>query len=242
MKKLVRQICALALSLLFCSISSAAQKPILFDTVDLPELPQDAPVPLLDATRLPKHKSANLEGEIFDEINSLRRNPQLYAAGLAEYRRYFAGKELRLPGQTAILTDEGVAALDEAIAFLRRARPTQSFINDRSLTSAALDHVRDIQASGKIGHYDSRGDSPIERVLRYGMWSGELQELVSYYSATPRQIVFSLLVDDGVPTRGHRGALLKSNLKSVGIKTGDSAKFGKLCVIVLTESFVENAE
>lgn len=242
MRKLSFQIFAFAFCLLWCGVYSQAQKPILFATVELPSSPPNKTrLPNLNPANFPKSVVANLELDLLNEINRLRQNPALYAVRLEEYRRYFVGKELRLPGQTAILTREGVPAVDEAIRMLKRAPAVEMFVGDESLSRAALDHVRDIAKTGVIGHHDSQGDTPVERVMRYGIWRGELQELVSYYSPTARQIIFSLLVDDGVRTRGHQRALLKSNLKSIGIKTGDSREFGKLCVIVLTESFIKSS-
>ncbi len=242
MKKLFFQTLAFALCLLCCGVVSHGQKPILFATVELPTSPPNKPcLPKLNAADFPKVAAANLETDLLNEINRLRTNPALYAATLERYRRYFVGKELHLPGQTTILTGEGVAAVDEAIRVLKGTPAVEVFVGDENLTRAAFDHVRDIAASGEIGHNDSQGETPVERVLRYGVWRGELQELVSYYSPTAPQIIFSLLVDDGVRGRGHRRALLKSNLRSIGIKTGDSREFGKLCVIVLTESFIKRS-
>lgn len=226
-------------AILFCCAgASVAQKAVLFDRVEIPDAGQVAVVAPASRMRVAR---ATLETEILNEINALRRDPASYAARLAEYKRYFVGKELRLPNQVAILTDEGATALDEAIAVLKQTKPAQNFVDDENLTRAAADHARDIAITGKIGHYDSRGASPAERVARYGVWRGEMHELVSQYPATARQIVFNLIVDDGVKSRGHRRALLKSNLRVAGIKTGDSRALGKLCVIVLAESFFKKS-
>ncbi|HYE14039.1 MAG TPA: hypothetical protein VD968_06320, partial [Pyrinomonadaceae bacterium] len=64
-----------------------------------------------------------LEQEVIRELNLARTRPADYAAHLEELRALFSGRELRRPGRVALVTEEGPAALEEAIRFLRAARP-----------------------------------------------------------------------------------------------------------------------
>ena len=63
------------------------------------------------------------EGEILAEINLARTQPQQYAAYVEEFKKYYKGQHIVLPGRRPISTFDGVAAVDEAIAFLRAAKP-----------------------------------------------------------------------------------------------------------------------
>src|SRR5688572_4079883 len=59
------------------------------------------------------------EERIIAELNEMRSNPAVYAAKINERRRYYRGNVLRLPGNVPIRTQEGLAALDEAVRSLR---------------------------------------------------------------------------------------------------------------------------
>ena len=61
--------------------------------------------------------------QVLAEINLARSNPAAYAEYLTAMRPMFKGNLYSHPGQPTIATNEGVAALDEAIAFLR-AQPS----------------------------------------------------------------------------------------------------------------------
>ena len=64
----------------------------------------------------------SLEREILNEVNELRRDPRNYANKVNKFKGYLEGNILRVPGVLAgIKTEEGAAAYDEAINFLRSA-------------------------------------------------------------------------------------------------------------------------
>ena len=50
-----------------------------------------------------------------------------------------------------------------------------------------------------------------ERIERHGEWSGALGENLSFGCASAERVVLQLLVDDGVPSRGHRANILNAN-------------------------------
>ena len=177
-----------------------------------------------------------LEKQVLSEIAALRSNPSVYAGYLNELRPFYAGREFRQPNQPAIVTNEGAAALDEAIAFLKTVKPTNSLNTVNGLQRAANDHLNDLLKNNLTGHRGSNNSLPDARIALYGT-ANAVKELIAYTAPTARQIVLNLLIDDGTATRGHRLALLKSDYNSIGISVGDSQKYGKICVIVMTDSF-----
>ena len=179
----------------------------------------------------------SLEDQVLQEINNLRSNPALYVQLLEERRKHYAGNELRLPNETAVVTSEGVAAVDDAIQFLKQIKPSAKLADANGLKRAAQSHLHDMIKSGKRGHFGSDGSSPEQRIEAYGNWGGEVKELISYYATTPRRMVINWLIDDGVKTRGHRQALVNNSFTSIGINSGTSDKYGKLCVLVMTQTF-----
>ena len=59
------------------------------------------------------------EQETIDEINLARANPAAYLKFLEQFRPSYRGQEIHYPDGSELVTNEGVAALDEAIAFMR---------------------------------------------------------------------------------------------------------------------------
>jgi uncharacterized protein YkwD len=144
-----------------------------------------------------------LEQSIIDEMNLARQNPEFYADLLIERRQHYNGVILAIPGQVHLLTEEGVAAVDEAIAFLQAVEPLPPLDISTGMSKAAADHAADL-APGRFGHIGSDGRLPAHRVNEYGTWDGRMGENISYGSETARDFVLELIIDDGVPSRGHR--------------------------------------
>ena len=60
-------------------------------------------------------------------------------------------------------------------------------------------------------------------------------ENISYGSAG-LQVVIDLIVDDGVPSRGHRKNILDPGFHDVGIAIGPHLRYGTMCVMDLTSA------
>jgi uncharacterized protein YkwD len=183
-----------------------------------------------------------LEKEIIDEMNLARTEPQKYAAFIEEYKKYYDGKRLTIPGrQKAIVTNEGIAAVDEAITFMRAAQPLPSFEVAKGVCSAASDHAKDLAGKGITGHKGSDGSMPNARVDRYGAWEAAIGETVVYEVTTARQIIISLIIDDGTPNRGHRRNIFDPSYRVTGLSVSDPLTFGSKCVIDYVGGFKEKA-
>src|SRR5688572_12324763 len=67
---------------------------------------------------------SSLEAEVIAEINQARANPEKYAVYLEESKKYYKGKSYLPPSrQKPMTTSEGLAAVDEAIKFLKASSP-----------------------------------------------------------------------------------------------------------------------
>ncbi|HWR01645.1 MAG TPA: CAP domain-containing protein [Chlorobaculum sp.] len=183
------------------------------------------------------------EREVVVEINMLRSDPALYARMyLVPLRAYYQGRLLKYPGKIALSTHEGVSVLDECIRELNRTRPRSSLSPLEGLTLAARDHVRDQGRTGATGHAGSDGSSPLTRLNRYGRWDVVAGENISYGFNDARTIVTSLLIDDGVPSRGHRKNLLNSSFRFVGVDIGPHRVFRDMCVMDFAGGYVSNRQ
>jgi uncharacterized protein YkwD len=182
---------------------------------------------------------AELARDLIDETNAARRDPAGYSRYLEEMMPQFEGKLLRRPGRSALRTEEGGRAVREAIRALRRTRPMGALRWSKGMTAAARDHVRDQGPTGLMEHRGTDGSTPARRVSRYGRWYVSVSENIAYGSNPAREVVLQLIVDDGVPDRGHRKNLLDPTLGAAGAACGPHARYQQICVVNYAGRYTE---
>jgi len=185
---------------------------------------------LLVTEPAPAAADSSVARDLVSEVNLARTDPRAYAAKLRAHRRLYVGHVLRQPGQIDIVTQEGVAAVDEAIAHLERQRPVPALDHDEALAAAALDHVSDQGPKGALGHASSDGRNFTHRFTRRGAapYGGENIAYGSPQSA--EAVVLQLLVDDGVRDRGHRKNIFQTGYRRIGAACGTHATYRYMCV------------
>ena len=109
------------------------------------------------------------------------------------------------------MTQEGTRALDEAISFLRAARPAPPSSLSQGMRSGAFELVKDQRGTDTTGHRGRDGSFCEQRAQRFGSWREPIGENLTYGNDTARERVLTLLIDDGVANRGHRKRLLDSS-------------------------------
>jgi uncharacterized protein YkwD len=174
---------------------------------------------------------APLEHAVLAEINYVRANPQAYADELRRYRDFFDGRVVRLPGDpVGETTREGTYAVDEAIDFLDRQAPMPPLANGAVLARAARDLADEQGATGRNGHRSANGAMPGDRVKRRG---GDIyvSETISYGYSEPDAVVRQLIIDDGVPSRGHRSLIFAPGNRFAGVGCGEHPRVRFMCVI-----------
>jgi uncharacterized protein YkwD len=172
------------------------------------------------------------ERDVVVEINKMRSDPALYSKKyIVPLRAYYDGKLLKYPGKIAIATSEGASALEECIRELEHAKPASCMSPRKGLTLAARDHAQDQGRTGATGHNGSDGSSIVTRINRYGSWQLSAGENISYGYNEARAIVVALLIDDGVPSRGHRKNLLNNSFNLIGVDIGPHRVYGEVCVM-----------
>ena len=183
------------------------------------------------------------ELEVIAEINLLRSDPPGYARlRLEPLRVYYHSKLFFHPDRSPvpIQTMEGVAALDECIRVLENTKPLSTLTPCEGLTLAAREMTLEQGATKSTGHTGSSGSTMPERIERYGIWNGLIAENISYGFNKPRDIIAFLLIDDGVPDRGHRVTLLDWELNRVGVSIGSHRRYKHMCVMEFATVYQTN--
>ena len=186
----------------------------------------------LAADAQPPAESA-LEAEVVALINEARTNPAAYAAKLREYRGYFEGNVVTLPGSdVGLRTREGVAAVDEAIAFLARQKPVTPLRTAAELGLSARELASHQALAGGTGHAAADGSEAKARITR-NKGSGLTAEVLSYAAKDAEGVVRQLIVDDGVPSRPNRKILFEDRYRRVGVACGPHLAARSVCVVDL---------
>lgn len=188
---------------------------------------------------IPADASDNLAGQVLAEINLARTDPGTYADFLRESRIHFEGKLYRMPGtNTFIETQEGIAALDEAIEFLAHQQALSPLSWSAGLAGAAAELVREQGKTSSTGHRGEQSGGMQTRIERHGtIGQGRIGENIVYGFEDPRRMVMQLIIDDGVPDRGHRKNLYNPHFDSAGIACGPHPDFESMCVIDFAVGF-----
>ena len=180
----------------------------------------------------------NLATQVLAEINLARTEPRTYAGFLREFRGHFRGNYYVLPGSTTRMqTSEGVSAVDGAIKFLSRVKPLPPLTWSEGLAAAAAELADEQGNSGATGHTGRQSHGVRERIERHGKWMGRIGENIGYGPKGSRNIVMQLIIDDGVPDRGHRVNTYSTAFKTAGVSCGPHPRFGSMCVVDFAGGF-----
>jgi uncharacterized protein YkwD len=181
------------------------------------------------------------ERQVVLEMSQARSRPREWARWLRTQAGYFEGPVWKLPGQVPLQTEEGLAALAELIAFLEQAPLDLGPLRwSEGLSRAARHLVLEQGPTGQTGHTGPGGSTLQSRALGHGLFQSLLGEVISYGPETPRWTVVQLLIDDGVPGRGHRNAIFNPAFHTAGAAIGPHAVHGEMTVVDLADAFVAN--
>ncbi|MGE3538364.1 MAG: CAP domain-containing protein [Candidatus Tectimicrobiota bacterium] len=177
---------------------------------------------------------ARLEQELAAEINLARTQPRTYAAFLRSPERGSrpTGSGSRLASQPD---------LDEALHFLQTTTPLAPLALSRGMSAGARDLAHEQGRTGAVGHRGSDGSQVESRVNRYGRWQGQISENLSYGFDDARLMTLSLIIDEGLPERGHRLNLFDAQARVLGVACGPHPAVQVVCVMTFSDDYTEAA-
>lgn len=185
--------------------------------------------------------SASIEQAILSEINQVRADPQSFIPYLENYRKLFKGKTAHYADGKMVTTAEGTAVIDEAVAFLKTQTRLAPYTLSKGLSAAAGGQITDLLENSALGHYGKDGSDLPARLKKFGSFGALTAENITYFAPLAREIVVTMIIDDGVKSRGHRKNIFSSGFKQVGLAFALSKKGENLCVVIFADSFKEGA-
>jgi uncharacterized protein YkwD len=163
------------------------------------------------------------QAQMFKYINLARQFPSYFISIIDKQLQLFINeRELPIDQEIIYETNEGQKAWKEAKAFLTKQTSLEPFLHHPGLNSAAKDHATDLAKSGIFGHTGSDKSTFSERILRYcKKGQGAMAEIIGadFYLEgrnNAEMTVLGLIIDDGVPDRGHRKTIFNPDYHFIG--------------------------
>lgn len=189
----------------------------------------------------PEVKSA-YETELWTEINRARTTPQALVAPLEAMRANFEGKNYNYPGtHTTRATQEGVAAVDAAITFIKSQKAIEPVQLSDGLSLSCRDLVKLAAETKNFGSLET-DDQSSTRLTRYGKWSGKLFQNLAVGNLSPQDVVITWIIDDGNNARDHRASVFNPDVHFVGVASGPHIELARTTAACFTSKFTDSAE
>ena len=175
-----------------------------------------------------------IQTSLYKELNKLRQDPKSYIPLIKAQMETIKKNNVlkKKDSNLQIQTLEGKAAYNEAILFLENQEPVNPLTKEIKLSYAAQDLAKDIGERGIVSHQDKDGNYVSERIEKYCEWDYCANEVIEVSSRNVKDILISLLVDDGVRDRPDRRALFQNIYNYVGISCGPHTEYEIVTVLV----------
>jgi len=181
--------------------------------------------------------------QVLQELNQIRTNPKEFAERMEEsFSNFKENKALHRPGAVPVMTREGIDAAKEALEQVKNTEPMEPLEWSIGLGKAAQSHVNDTGPLGIVGHIGSRENSFQDRLEVFGKWNDCIAEALDYGSVNGFEVVLALLVDDGLPTRPHRQAILNPRFRKVGVGVGPHSEYRSVSCVVFAGEFSDKED
>jgi uncharacterized protein YkwD len=169
----------------------------------------------------------DIEKDVILEMNKVRSDPKKYA-------------ELYIQPMLQYSTGEGKKAEEECITALSKINSVALLTPELGLSRAAKDQTTDQGKTGRVGHDGSDRSMPDTRMSRYGRGYNTWGENISYGQTSARDIITQLLIDLGVPSKGHRANIMNKDFTQTGVSVGTHSTYRTMCVLDYARGYIGN--
>ncbi|CDW89935.1 UNKNOWN [Stylonychia lemnae] len=173
-----------------------------------------------------------IDQDILEFTNKIRANPKEMIPHLEKILATFEGDVMYIDGQIGIQTNEGPAAVQEAIEFAKTAAPVGTLTWNDQLARCSQDHVEDIGPKGLTQHESSKGEGLMAKVSKHFQVNGMVGENLSFGQSSGIDVVLQLVIDDGVASRGHRNNIFQSKFGKLGCFSGQHSGYETMTCLV----------
>jgi LysM repeat protein/uncharacterized protein YkwD len=146
------------------------------------------------------------EMAMVDEVNLARTSPKIYIQYVEEYIKSLEENN----------DNDGISAARELIEQLTRMEPCKSLSTSECVFMAAKKHAEQEKPKGDIDHQGKDGLFAWDRVPKECPMMTDGGENLVGGGKTVRKSVLLLLVDSGIPNRGHRNTMLDPKWTFIG--------------------------
>lgn len=149
----------------------------------------------------------NREAAMMEEVNLVRTNPKGYIAYVETYiKEQEALKKHLVSGKEYV--DDEIKTAKELIKELKKTTKSTALKPHKAVYKAAKMHGKEMNKTGNLDHKSVNGDLPWTRILREATDLKDGSENLVGGPKSVRESVMVLLVDSGIPGRGHRKNIL----------------------------------
>lgn len=158
---------------------------------------------------------------LLEKVNEIRTNPQAQAS-IIQTKILDKINENGVHTEWRLKYNEGKVAVQEAIDYLAAKEPVGAVTLDQGLSRSAYEHsYYQIEVIKQMTHSGPDGQGLGDRVKKYNDWKtgGIFENIVGSSSIwnTAEMVCFAWIIDDGVPTRGHRKNFFAESATKMGL-------------------------
>mmetsp|Transcript_11266 Transcript_11266/g.15471 ORF Transcript_11266/g.15471 Transcript_11266/m.15471 type:complete len:261 (+) Transcript_11266:895-1677(+) len=182
-------------------------------------------------------EATTLDNASFDDLlvaehNFARTKPAKYAEDRVRplLARIDANKNITFNSGLKINSKEGATAVNTLLLDLTKRSPCAPLDLDYALSRAASEHCRDLCTRGIVDNTEEHtgfdGSNLLTRIQRHGSVLHSAENITNTHNHHV-DIVLSLLIDDGLPSRSHRKNILDPKFTTIGCSpcTPSSGKY-----------------
>lgn len=184
-------------------------------------------------SQIQNNNLSKYEEDFIKQLNIFRCNPKFILPHLEKFKKSIKDDNIAYrEDDVPLKLEEGVEAVNEAIDFVSKLKPLPQIKVDEGLNRAAQDHALDIGTKGLVSHEGSDLSVISDRIERYCEWEDISCENIDFGTRGAINLLISFLVDDGIPSRGHRKNIVNERIKYFGVSMAPHKDYF-ICTVVV---------